>query len=148
MYKCSMYKVFFWFGLMLNIPVNNFSCWDGATASLVLPVLFGGVNMSCSWTQHGDPSGTRTPPLDPESEVLTTRPPRCPMYKVCFRYNVAYNFLFLLRIDKKYCLVNSNTRLFIAEIPTWAVDIVGAAQNGCRPRIENQSTAGVCTYGT
>ena len=31
----------------------------------------GGVNMSCSRTQHGDPSGARTPrPLDPESEVL------------------------------------------------------------------------------
>ena len=35
------------------------------------------VNISCSRTQHGDPSGARTPrPLDPESEVLTTRPPR------------------------------------------------------------------------
>ena len=32
--------------------------------------------MSCSWTQHGDSSGVRTPRLlDPESEVLTTRPP-------------------------------------------------------------------------
>ena len=56
--------------------------------------------------------------------------------------------MFLLRIDKKYCLVKSDTGLFIAEIPTCAVDIVGAAQNGCRQRIENQSTAGVCTYGT
>ena len=49
---------------MCNVPVNNFSCLDGATASWVLPVLFffffgggGGVNMSCSRTQHGDPSG-------------------------------------------------------------------------------------------
>ena len=44
---------------MLNVSVNNFqSCWDGATASWVLPVLFflsffffgggGGVNMSDS----------------------------------------------------------------------------------------------------
>ena len=33
--------------------------------------------MSCSMTQHGDSSGVRTPRLlDPESEVLTTRPPR------------------------------------------------------------------------
>ena len=33
--------------------------------------------MSCSRRQHGDPTGARTPrPLDPESEVLTTRQPR------------------------------------------------------------------------
>ena len=31
------------FGLRLYVPVNNFqSCRDGATASWVLPVLFGG----------------------------------------------------------------------------------------------------------
>ena len=33
--------------------------------------------MSCSRTQHGDPSGARTRDLDPESQLLTTRPP-CP----------------------------------------------------------------------
>ena len=42
---------------MLNVPVNNFSVilgtWDGATTSLLLPVLLGGVNMPCLRTQQG-----------------------------------------------------------------------------------------------
>ena len=44
--------------LMLNVPVNNFSvmlgwghCFLGNTST------FWGVNMSCSRTQHSDPSG-------------------------------------------------------------------------------------------
>ena len=39
--------------LILNVPVNNLifhSCWDGVTASWVLPVLFWGVNVPCSRT--------------------------------------------------------------------------------------------------
>ena len=39
------------FDLILNVPVNICkSCWDGATASWVLPVLFWGVKIM--WTGH------------------------------------------------------------------------------------------------
>ena len=31
---------FFLFGLTLNAPVNNFSCWEGATASLEYQYFF------------------------------------------------------------------------------------------------------------
>ena len=47
------------------------SCKDGATASWVLPVLFQGVNVSCSWTQQG---GGRY--RDPRVGGTTTRPTR------------------------------------------------------------------------
>ena len=50
---------------MLNVPVNNFSVilgrghrFLGITSTLGEG---GGVNMSCSRTQHGYPSGARTP---------------------------------------------------------------------------------------
>ena len=66
-----------WFGLMLNVPVNNFSVMLGQSHRFLgITSSFLGVKMSYSRTQHGDLSGTRTRPLDPESEVLTTRPPR------------------------------------------------------------------------
>ena len=52
-----------WFGLMLNVPGNNFSVmlgWShrflGITSTFSLGGGGGGVNMSCSRTQHGDPS--------------------------------------------------------------------------------------------
>ena len=46
----------FFFGLMLSVHfflgiTSTFLCWRGG----------GGVNMSCSRTQHGDPSRSRTP---------------------------------------------------------------------------------------
>ena len=64
-------------GLMLYVPVNNFSVMLGRShrflgiTSTVFFFLFffsfffggGGVNMSCSRRQHGDPSGARTPDL-------------------------------------------------------------------------------------
>ena len=52
---------FFWFGLMLNVPVNNFSVMLGRSHRFMgITSTFWGVNMSCSRTQHGDPSGART----------------------------------------------------------------------------------------
>ena len=63
----------FWFNLMLNAPVNNFlvmlernHCFLVIISRtffylFIVCVCVGGVNMSCSRTQHGDPSGARTP---------------------------------------------------------------------------------------
>ena len=59
------------FGLVLNFPVNNFSVMLGRRHHyLGITSTFWGVNMSCSRTQHGDPSGIRTPDL-------WIRRPRC-----------------------------------------------------------------------
>ena len=52
----------FGFGLMLNVPVNNFSVMLGRShCFLGITSTFWGVNMSCLRTQHGDPSEARTP---------------------------------------------------------------------------------------
>ena len=57
------------FVLRLNIPVNNFqSCWDGATASCVLPILSGS-KVSCSRTQQGGVR-FRNPDLSLRSPML------------------------------------------------------------------------------
>ena len=47
---------------MLNVPVNNFSVILGRSHRFlgITSTGEGGVNMSCSRTQHGDPSGART----------------------------------------------------------------------------------------
>ena len=56
--------------LKLNVPVNNFSVmlgrsprFLGITSTFFFGGGGGGVDMSCSRTQHGDPSGARTPDL-------------------------------------------------------------------------------------
>ena len=53
---------------MLNVPVNNCSVMLGQShrfLGITSTFFWGGgggrVNMSCSRTQHGDPSGPRTP---------------------------------------------------------------------------------------
>ena len=59
--------------LKLNVPVNNFSVMLGRSHRFLginSTLGGGGVNMSCSRTQHGDPSGARTPDL-------WFRSPRC-----------------------------------------------------------------------
>ena len=52
------------FGLMLNAPVNNFSDMLGQSHRFIgiTSTFFfgGGVNLSCSRTQHGDPSGAHS----------------------------------------------------------------------------------------
>ena len=69
--QCLFQILLFWFGLMLNVPVNNFSVMLGRSHSFLdITSTFWGVNMSCSRTQHGDPSGARTPDL-------WIRSPRC-----------------------------------------------------------------------
>ena len=45
----------FCFGLVLNVPVNNFSAMLGRIHHF--RTFLRGVNMSCSKTQYGDPSG-------------------------------------------------------------------------------------------
>ena len=60
--KLEPKKFFFCFFFMLNVPVNNF--FSHAETEPPLPSYyqyFWGVNMSCSRTKHGDPSGARTP---------------------------------------------------------------------------------------
>ena len=67
--------------LKLNVPVNNFSVILGQSHRFLgISSTFQRVG-KCILLKDttGDPSGARTPPprpLDPESEVLTTRPPR------------------------------------------------------------------------
>ena len=59
-------KVLVWFGLDWGFTSQSTifqSCRDRVTASWVLPVLFGEVNVSCSRIQHGDLSEDRTPDL-------------------------------------------------------------------------------------
>ena len=51
-----------WFGSMLNVPVNSFSVMLGRRhrfLGITSTIWEGGVNMSCSRTQHGEPSGAR-----------------------------------------------------------------------------------------
>ena len=63
------FMLFFWcfFGLMLNVPINNFSVMLGRSHRFLgitsTPGGGGVVNMSCSRKQHGDPSGAQTPDL-------------------------------------------------------------------------------------
>ena len=79
----------FWFGLMLNVAVNNFSViLRRSHRFLGVTSTFLGVNMSCSRTQHGDPSRAQTPDLWIRS--LRCKPPghRAPAADqcLCFRY--------------------------------------------------------------
>ena len=77
----------FWFGLMLNVPVNNFFSHVGTEPPL--PVYYqyffffffffgggGGKYVLLKDTTRRPEWGSNPRPLDPESEVLTTRPPR------------------------------------------------------------------------
>ena len=76
----------FWFGLMLNVPVNNFTVMLGRRHRFwILPVFFffffffgggGGKYVLLKDTTRRPEWGSNLRPLDPESEVLTTRPPR------------------------------------------------------------------------
>ena len=52
------------------------SCWDGATASWVLPVLLGGKYALLKDTTRRPEWGSNPRPQVLESEVLNTRPPR------------------------------------------------------------------------
>ena len=70
--------------LILNVPVNNFSVMLGWSHRFLgitgYYQYFWKVNAPCSRTQHGlTRVGLEPPTLDPESEALTTRPPRSPL---------------------------------------------------------------------
>ena len=56
--------------LFFHVPENNFSVMLGRSIASWVYQYFFGVNMSCSRTQHSDPSGNRTPDL-------WIRSPRC-----------------------------------------------------------------------
>ena len=75
--------LFFLFGLMLNVTVNNFSVmlgrshrFLGITSTFVCVCGGGGKYVSLKDTARRPEWGSNPPSLDPESEVLTTRPPR------------------------------------------------------------------------
>ena len=73
-----------WFGLMLNIPVNNFSVMLGQSHRFLgITSSFGGKYVLLKDRTQGPEWGSNHQPLDPESEVLTTRPPGPPTLVGC-----------------------------------------------------------------
>ena len=59
--------------LFRNVPVNNFSVMSGQSPRFLdITSTFRGVNVSCSRTQHGDPSEDRTPRLPLTPTAITT----------------------------------------------------------------------------
>ena len=61
---------------LFNIPVNNFTVMSGrSNRFLSIISTFWEVNVSCSRTQHGDPSVDRTPTSHSGYRRSTTRPP-------------------------------------------------------------------------
>ena len=67
----------FWVGLMLNVPVNNFSVMLGRSHRFLgISSTFGGKYVLLKDTTRRPEWGSNPRPLDPESEVFTTRPPR------------------------------------------------------------------------
>ena len=67
----------YWFGLKLNVPVNNFSVMLGRSHRFLgITSTFGGKYAFLKDTTRRLEWGSNPRPLDPESEVLTTRPPR------------------------------------------------------------------------
>ena len=76
MYDLSCWwDVLIWFGLMLNIPVNNFSDMLGRSHCFVgiTNIFFGKYVLLKDRTQRPE-WGLNPQPLDPQSKVLTTRP--------------------------------------------------------------------------
>ena len=68
---------FFGFGLMLNVPVNNFSVMLGRSHRFLgITSTFWGKYVLLKDTTRRPEWGSNPRPLDSESEVLTTRPPR------------------------------------------------------------------------
>ena len=60
----------------LNVPVNNFTVMSGrSNRFLGIISTFWEVNVSCSRTQHGDPSEDQTPTSHSGFRRSTTRPP-------------------------------------------------------------------------
>ena len=90
LYGLVVHIIFYFrlYGLMvgwlidLNVPVSNLSVMLGRSHRFLgITSTFWGVNVPCSRTQHGlTRVGSNPRPLDPESEALTTRPPRSPVW--------------------------------------------------------------------
>ena len=73
-----------WFGLMLNIPFNNFSVMLGQSHRFLgITSTFGGKYVLLKDTTQRPEWGLNYQPLDPESEVLTIRPPGPPTLVGC-----------------------------------------------------------------
>ena len=72
-----IYHYFFHFVLCLfNVPVNNFTVMSGrSNRFLGIISTFWEVNVSCSRTQHGDPSEDQTPTSHSGYRRSSTRPP-------------------------------------------------------------------------
>ena len=61
---------------LFNVPVNTFTVMSGwSNRFLGIISTFWEVNVSCSRTQHGDPSEDRTPTSHSGFRRSTTRPP-------------------------------------------------------------------------
>ena len=74
-----MVKVFGLVCLMLNVPVNNFSVMLGRSHRFLgITSTFGGKYVLLKDTTRRPEWGSNPRSLNPESEVLTTRPPRPP----------------------------------------------------------------------
>ena len=78
----------FWFGLRLNVPVNNFSVMLGRSHHF-LGIISLDTTRRSEW-------GSNPRPLDPESEVLTTRLPRPYQKRDIARKKISYRDLFSL----------------------------------------------------
>ena len=73
-----------WFGLMLNILFNNFSVMLGQSHRFLgITSTFGGKYVLLKDTTQRPEWGLNHQPLDPESEVLTTRPQGPPTLVGC-----------------------------------------------------------------
>ena len=73
-----------WFGLMLNIPVNNYSVMLGKSHHFLgITSIFGGKYVLLKDRTRQPECGSNPGPLDPQSEVLTTRRPGPPTSVGC-----------------------------------------------------------------
>ena len=83
MFVCFVQRGWLVGNLILYVPVNNFSVMSGRSHRFLgITSTFWGVNVPCSRTQHGlTRVGLEPPTSDPESELLTTRPPRSPVQR-------------------------------------------------------------------
>ena len=76
--------VLIWFDLMLNIPVNNFSVVLGRSHRFLgITSILGGKYVLLKDRTQRPEWGLNPRPLDPQSKVLTTRPPGPPTLVGC-----------------------------------------------------------------
>ena len=86
---------------MLNVPVDNFSVmlgWSHRFLGITSTFFFfggGGGGKLLKDTTRRLKWGSNPRPLDPESEVLTTRPPRPPLENVCHATCELFKYMYV-----------------------------------------------------